>query len=267
MPFCDMHTHTVFSFDGENFVSSLCSDALKENIRAVAMTEHMDFFDGRDYAYYGLFEENRYKAVLKARALYPSIEIFYGIELGQPHYDPLGTADFLKGRSFDIILGSIHDLRGGRTIYSLRCRDMKECDRIMEEYFYEIGLMLEAFDFDVLAHLDYPARVFPCMGKEASLKRYDGLILPILEKCAGKGVALEINTAGTDKWLGRPGPDIWVLEAFKKAGGERVTMGSDSHRPGCCGRGFKEAESMLREAGLAGCLVYYKGRRALPWVI
>ena len=49
----------------------------------------------------------------------------------------------------------------------------------------------------------------------------------------------------------RPGPDRWILEEYRRLGGERVSFGSDAHRAAeDIGRGAAVYRDYLRALGL-----------------
>ena len=69
-------------------------------------------------------------------------------------------------------------------------------------------------------------------------------------------MALELNTTGMRRWMGKPGGEAWILEAFRSFGGRRVTCGSDAHFPRHVGFGAREVCAILRENGFDNITVY-----------
>lgn len=264
MALCDLHTHTYYSFDGHIRPFDLCAEARRHGLFGVAMSEHYDFYADDSHVYYQLFEDGRDPMLERLRSLYgSSLKIWKGIELGQPHYNLKRYRELMRRADFDFIIGSIHDLPPHENIYraGAACRSQDDCDRIFESYFEEMTKMIEACDFDILAHLDYPVRVMGGAFREApELQRYESLIRPILRLCAEKDIALEVNTAGLHKWQKRPGPGVWVLEAYKAYGGEKITLGSDAHRRIHVARGLDWAADMIREAGFDQ-ITYFEQRK------
>ena len=263
IPACDMHTHTVFSFDGRVLPFDLCSDAVKEGVAVLAITEHYDFFTDRKYNYYNRFRKERLESVERMKGLFGGrLKILNGIELGQPHYDMDDYGKVMAADDYDVVIGSIHDLRRTpSSIYDMKYRDQADCDSVFEEYFHEMNLMVDSCDFDILAHLDYPIRVMDGAFKaKPDLSGYKSLIVPILEKCVEKNIALEVNTAGTRKWINSPGPALWILKEYRRLGGGMLTMGSDAHRKGHCAWRFSEAFELIKEAGFDRT-VYFEKRQ------
>ena len=71
----------------------------------------------------------------------------------------------------------------------------------------------------------------------------------VIEHAADKGMAVEINTAGCDRLLGRPYISQDLLNYCAKVK-TPVVVGSDAHTPGQIGRHFNIAEQMLEKAGI-----------------
>lgn len=262
MPICDLHTHTVYSFDGKAFPKKLCASAEEKGLLGLAITEHYDFFLNNEYIYYDCFAKERNNSFEHLASLYSNrLKIWKGIELGQPHYDIKRYQKVLSREKFDIIIGSIHNTRDGVSIFDRHYNNQKECDQLFEAYFAEMREMCEKCDFDVLGHLDYPIRVMgSCFERDTSLIDYRHMIIPVLELCVQKGIALEINTAGMRKWLGIPGPALWVLKEYKALGGKMITIGSDAHIDRHCAWGFKQAAELAHGAGFSD-MVYFEGRK------
>ena len=59
----------------------------------------------------------------------------------------------------------------------------------------------------------------------------------------------------------RPGPDRWILEEYRRLGGERVSFGSDAHRAAeDIGRGAAVYRDYLRALGFDH-LTVFRGRK------
>ena len=262
MAYCDLHTHSYYSFDGKIHPFDLCHTARRHGLFGVAMSEHYDFYADDSFIYYNMFAEGRDPMLARMRSLYgDSLKIWKGIELGQPHYNLKSYRQLMRNLKCDLIIGSIHDLPPKENIYRIDYRSQADCDRVFECYFAEMTKMIEACDFDILAHLDYPVRVMGgAFEHPPELQRYESLIRPILRTCAEREIALEVNTAGLHKWQKRPGPGVWVLEAYKAYGGQYITMGSDAHRIEHVARGFDWAADMIRQAGFDR-ITYFEQRK------
>ena len=106
----DMHTHTDNSPDGTHSTMFMCETAMLKGLRAIAFTDHYDFTQFEELNYkkrssYAFFDMAKARAAFTGRLL-----VLTGIELGEPTYDEGFAAEALK-RDYDIVLGSIHNLR------------------------------------------------------------------------------------------------------------------------------------------------------------
>ncbi len=263
MAFCDMHTHTVYSDDAYCLTLPLCRRAAERGLHAIALTEHCDFFPDGLLRHYNVFKEKSEARIAQAREeLGAGLKILKGIELGQPHINPKLTAEFMAENEFDVVISSLHHLRGIINIHDMVFAGQDECDKTFEEYFTEMAVMASQCDFNILGHIDYPVRYMrPAFTRDISLIYYRELIRPVLKTCAEKGIAVEVNTAGMRRWLGVPGPAAWVFADFRELGGRYVTIGSDAHSVHHCASGFEEAKRLLSAAGFDKT-VYFENREA-----
>jgi HisJ family histidinol phosphate phosphatase len=117
----DLHTHTIFSVDGEADMEASCRAAVERGLGAVAFCEHYDilppgmsdpgypphFMDDRTY--YVLHEARMLEKLALCRAEFAGrLQIVYGVELGQALFDPAAAEAFTRARRFDFILGAQH---------------------------------------------------------------------------------------------------------------------------------------------------------------
>lgn len=245
----DLHTHTWYSADARCNVDELCAAAAAKGLSAVAMTEHYDY--GEETAYYELRHPRRMAELAAAKKAWEGkLEVLCGIELGQPHLCPQQAKAFANSGDFDVVIGSLHDLRPGKSIYHDLPVDTPEaCDALYAAFFEEARELVRNCDVDVFGHYDYPLRVMEQAGVAPNMERWKGRMLPFLRDLAESGIALELNTCGLRRWMGRTAGEAWILEAFRKYGGTRVTIGSDAHFTRHVGFGVRETCAVLRENG------------------
>ncbi len=114
--------------------------------------------------------------------------------------------------------------------------------------------------FDILAHLDVPARVGSEVYGGYDPRPFESLIRPVLAACIAGGIALEVNSAALRRKakLLNPGPP--VVRWYAEMGGRLVTLGSDAHRPDHVGADLEAALEAVRDAGL-GHLTHFENRR------
>lgn len=252
---CDLHIHSQYSFDGCASLEEIRRSAIAQGVDILALTDHCDMLDGPEgISAYLACEEARKEAYEQLDKTGP--QILYGVEIGNPHEFPERTRDFLKGREFDFIIGSVHFLPDGSDIYKLPYRTPEEIDLMFRQHFLSMQALAAYGGFDTLAHLDYPIRKLRGKIPNTSMLAYRDLIEPVLELLVQKNIALEINTRGTYDWQNRVGPEDWVLKRYREMGGRYVTIGSDAHVTRYVGAGFAEAAAALKRTGFDSYTIY-----------
>ena len=262
MFFSDLHTHTWLSLDGTERVDELCEAALRQGLSAIALTDHWDGFPPgiRDVGYAPHFMDSRDFWTLHGDKLYPEIEaareryagrlrILYGVELGQPQFDPVETRTFLDTHKFDFVLASEHLNSESKDYYSLDYAQL-DIDALMRECFELELAVVRSGVADALAHIDQPVRLMRGMAFDISLVQYREQIAELLREMVVCGVALEINTHGLRNWYHRVSPPEWVLPLYRELGGELITTGSDAHQASDVGAGIREARALAESYGL-----------------
>lgn len=246
----DMHTHTDNSQDGNHSATYMAEIAESNGIAALAFTDHceVDVFyrDGFDRrAKQSYFEVSKTRSAFSGR-----LEILRGIELAQPHYEPELAEKIINMQQYDVIIGSIHNLRGREDFYYMTSFDGINVEDMINEYYDEIIGMLEWGNFDVLAHITYPFRyIFNILGYVEDINKYSKKVDELLKLCAEKDKALEINMGGLKYPINLPSPTLETVKRFKELGGRLVSVGSDSHYAERIGFGIPQAYEIAREAG------------------
>ena len=110
--------------------------------------------------------------------------------------------------------------------------------------------------FDVLAHIDYPLRVMKHGDYVPSFDHYMDRVEQVLRACIDHGYALELNAAGLGGWMKKVGPPQDILYEYRRMGGERISIGSDSHALDNVGRGFDDCVKNARNAGFTSVTVF-----------
>lgn len=256
----DLHVHTDNSFDGNHSATFFCEKAEFKELRAIAFTDHCEvdsFKDNHQYEkriFQAFFEVAKVRSAFRGRVL-----VLNGIELGQPAYDPATADDIISRYDYDLIIGSIHNLRGREDFYFMETFSPEEVDGLLKEYFDEIINMLKWGNFDVLAHLTYPLRYFYSKaGISVSLNDYKKQIDEILTLTAKKDIALEINTGGLRQPLNKLQPEVDVLKRYKELGGKLVTVGSDAHFADHLAKDIDKAYEASLKAGFDQIVFFQK---------
>lgn len=261
MYYVDYHTHSHCSPDGSVPVREMAERAAALGLDELCITDHADLLDGggkRTFSYdWGPVKRELCEA---RKAVKGRLRLQFGIELGEAPVSPADARAVLAGApELDFVLGSVHNMteaRGGTDFYYLSYETPEDCFRALDDYFESLGELVKLDAWDSFAHLIYPLRYMGKAGEQAGLAPYRDRIAALLRALAQSGRSLEVNTCRgrtLEEW--RP-----VLELYRDRGGERVTVGSDAHRPQDVGAGIPEAYELLRETGFR-YLTVYRGRR------
>lgn len=246
----DLHTHTDNSQDGNHSAMYMAEIAEQNGIECLAFTDHceVDVFykDGFDRrAMQSYLEISKAKVAFKGR-----LDILRGIELAQPHYEEELAKKIINAQKYDVVIGSIHNLRGQEDFYYMKSFDGVNIEDMINEYYDEILNMLQWGDFDILAHITYPFRyIFNICGYVEDINKYSKKVDEILKLCAEKDKALEINMGGLKYPINLPSPNVDTIKRYKELGGKLVSVGSDSHYAERIGFGIPRAYEIAREAG------------------
>ena len=256
----DNHVHTQWSWDAPAEASMVrsCEQALAAGVPAVAFTDHLDFtvstggdqiaaehIDPRPYARMHVLDVPGYLAtVQECRQRYPDLRILTGAEIGEAHLWAASARAVVARAGFDRILGSLHSIPfdGELTPADDLFRRMP-ADEVMRLYFAELLRLVEGSDiFQVLAHLDFPRRMWPRTAAPYDERAFEPEIRAVLRALAASGRILEVNTKS-------PLASPELLGWWREAGGTAVSFGSDAHQPWRVGDRFKLAVNVVEAVG------------------
>ena len=259
--YADCHIHSRYSFDSKTKISDICKAAIDNGLRAVTITDHCEICVAGDKNKYWSFRSMKrsHDAACSAAKHYVGrLEIYAGIELGQPHHHPETAKKVLEQCEYDFVLASVHYLRDRRDFYYLDYITENDPYEVYEQYLNEVAEVVAMGCFDSLAHISYPLRyIIGRSGIDFDESRFYDKYDSILSELAQKEKALEINTAG-----GRSNPfvvpDDRILRRFRELGGKYITLGSDAHRAAGVGGSMAEGAKMARDAGFDRVVYYSK---------
>lgn len=254
----DLHTHSDNSPDGRHNAMLLCEYAERYGLRALAITDHCEcsaYYSDR----YNVSSRQAFFEVSKAKAVFlGKLVVLAGVELGQPLQDP-GAADAVLRTRYDFVLASLHNLAGEPDFYEMDYTQPEhEPDAMLRRYFDELLAVARWGRFDSLAHLTYPLRYMPG-GFSRDLSPYAEQIDEILRVLVQSDKALELNTSRLWQEPFCAMPDEAILRRYRELGGERLTVGSDSHDAHQIGAGVEAGMELARACGFR-CLTLYQGR-------
>jgi len=256
--FFDYHVHSDFSSDSSMKMDECIECAIKMGISELCFTDHLDI----DYPGENIFELDykKYQNSLDdIKKRYGNrIKIKTGIEIGlQIHIvDKINT--FLHNKEFDFIIGSIHAVNE-KELHSGDFYKNKSKFQAYSEYFEYLHECIKKFNnFDVLGHMDIVKRYGDYKDIGLLYSDYREIIDSILKELISTNRGIEINTSGIRYSLGSPHPTIDILKAYKRLGGEIITVGSDSHKTSHLAAHFHNTYEMLRECDFKYITSYNK---------
>jgi histidinol-phosphatase (PHP family) len=259
-PPLDSHVHTEWSWDApaEASMARTCEQALAVGLPGVAFTDHLDFITWTDedqisatdldpdrYPRMRSLDVPGYLATLEeCRQRYPDLRILSGAEIGEAHLWGASAAAVVGRAGFDRVLGSVHAFPFGRRLTAADelFRQMPAPD-VMRRYLAEVLQLIEGSNvFEVLAHLDFPRRMWPRSAGPYNERAFEDEYRAILAALAASDRVLEVNTKS-------PLVSAELVGWWREAGGRAVSFGSDAHQPWRVGDKFKLAVDLVETAG------------------
>ncbi len=256
------HTHSDFSCDCHATMADMCRAAIDQGIAELGFTEHYDLVQGESPECRDSFRLEAWAAELaRCRAEFAGqLTLRAGIELGEPHRYAAEARALLARYPFDYALGSLH-WAGPDSIFDLAYFKRLPAAEAYGRYFTELEQMARLGGFDILSHLDVPVRAGFGVYGGYDPRDYEADIRPVLQACIDNGLALDLNSAALRSRPNMLTPNVDILRWYAEMGGERVTLGSDAHRPEQVSAGLEEALAAARAAGLK-YLTFFEQRQA-----
>ncbi|MFL5679558.1 MAG: histidinol-phosphatase HisJ family protein [Chloroflexota bacterium] len=230
----DAHLHTDLSPDSDVPIDVYAAAAAERGIAELLITDHVDF-DARDPAFeYSTFEA-RERSVREAAERWAGhgVAIRFGAELTFNRRWENDIRAHVAAHRYDYTIGSVHDwpdspYRPERVATWARGRGLAE---LVGPYLDEVTAAARSGLFDTIGHLDVVKRYLWAHAPEGTFRAMPELLEPALEALVETGTALEVNTSGLRQQPGETYPTAATVARFRELGGERVTTGSDAHRP------------------------------------
>ena len=269
----DCHSHSVNS-DGFNTVDELCQRAIELALGGITVTDHANM------NYYN--EKKTYPSIIRslkdteeaAKKYEGKLRVLKGIELGEYGVAPKKAEEVLSIGGYDAILGSVHlvpkagwSLTYNRIDFRCTMTDA-EIYEYIDCYFDLLSETVDAFDFDILAHIHCPVRyITGVWGRESNIMLFEDKISEILEKIVKRKIALEVNTAYLTDQNGNYNFSLdKIVSLYKRLGGTMVTLGSDTHNTENVARNFADAVKLLKSCGFESAY-YFENRRPVEYKI
>lgn len=276
MKLIDCHTHTQFSVDSEADLGMCAERADRLGLAAYAVTDHCEcnswypaehYSDGDDmhdsYRYKDCFLDSVAAVTALKEKYNGKLNLICGVEMGQPQAAPEAAAFINADERVDLIIGSLHQIRGEKDFYYIDYMDLGT-DKIydlLERYFMELNEMCRTNSFDVLGHLTYCLRYMKQRhGIEPDISRFDDIIADSFRTLAQNGKGIEINTSGLRQGFGETFPNLRYTKLFREMGGEIISVGSDAHTAEDIGKNVRDGIEIAKAAGFTR-IAYFKKRQ------
>jgi histidinol-phosphatase (PHP family) len=248
----DVHIHTAYSIDSSMPVDAACGKAIKAGFKGITVTDHLDidypgYEDEPDIDFYEYMKD---LAAVQER-YHNRLTVFRGIEIGyQPHV-LTRNIEIAAAHDFDFIISSVHVI-GRKDPYNGNFYESMTQKEAYSTALQETITCINDFtNFDIIGHYDYIARYGPYENNTMYYKDYSDYLDIIFKMLISSGKGLEINTSTYKPKIASATPlfDIEVIKAYRRAGGEIITLGSDAHDPEHIGYRFEHYRQILLECG------------------
>lgn len=258
----DLHSHSKHSADAKNTVMGMCRAAKEMGLAVYAITDHCEFvsYEWDDTAT-RIRRSFRDTTVARERLhdCQSNFLILRGVELGSVLENVYEAERLVKMLSFDMIIGSVHNLIGRDDFAFLDYRT-ENVEELLKDYFDQMYDLCCWGIFDTLGHITYPLRyIVGEHGFTVNLDNYKEQIDKILSYQVQHSKAIEINTSGLRQKYGKTFPELDLVKRFRELGGEYVTIGSDAHCEEDIAKGIEEGIAIAKEAGFDR-ITYYNNR-------
>jgi histidinol-phosphatase (PHP family) len=188
------------------------------------------------------------------------VEVLCGIEAEVfPDETHMASMDLvLNEYPFDFVLGSMH---AHCRSFAIWCKQNKvKTDALkIDSYFRMLIDGVHSGRYDSMSHPDV-IRTYGVVEHFNPLE-HEEVIRDFLEALVEADVCMEVNTSGLTKGDFEVQPDPIILD-WASALGVKLTIGSDSHRPGSVGQFFDSVLPMLHSMGFRK-LHYFRKRKRI----
>ena len=257
----DSHLHTDQSFDSQVPIDVYGALAAERGIAELAITDHIDF-DPRWPNFNPDPRAREFIVRAAAERWAPhGVAIRFGLEVSYESRREDEIREHLRAHHYDFVIGSVHvgtdsPYHASRVASWVAGRSL---DEIVAPSFDEITAAARSGLFDTIGHLDSIKRYLLPHVTPAQLAERPDLYEPVLRALVESGTGLEVNTSGLRQRAAETYPSGAVVAQFQRLGGQRLTAGSDAHRPSWFAHGLDAAYRIAADAGFAD-LAFRRGR-------
>jgi histidinol-phosphatase (PHP family) len=255
----DYHLHTAVTVDGNMTEYEACERAIALGIREIAFTNHV-MLDQAKYRITAAAFTQHWKNIQVCQSRYPELTIRLGIEMD--YYpgreseisEKIKSYEELVDRPFDLILGAIHDIRGGffsNKVEAVGFFKDRDIIAIYREYFELATHAARSQLFDIMAHPDLIKKYTHQLTPPVPWECYADQVEAFLDVLVSSEVGIEINTKGLKLPIQEPYPSDRFLEHYlarvRGLGKEPIiTIGSDAHQAQNVGYGIMQVKQSLQ---------------------
>lgn len=260
--FIDYHIHSCFSFDSEEKMDNICNTAISRGITEIALTDHLDIYENKEYSYM-LNCEEWYAQLLEIKEKYKDkLKVKLGIEVGTPQHNKIEYEKFYHKYPLDFIIGSIHNMDNDIDVSDYKFNIIDYND-VYENYNKHLMELSKYYEFDVMGHLTYPSRYIENQtGIIPDTKKYQDFYIELFHILTERGKGIELNTSGIARGGNTIMPPLWLIKLYRKSGGEIITTGTDAHIAAQVGSTVEISKSLLKEAGFNYYTIFSKHKPA-----
>ena len=248
----DTHIHTEYSSDSQMKIQDALERVKKSGI-GVTITEHLDlrFPTGEDFT----FDIDKY---FNDYDKYKNSKFMLGVEMGMQQCCLEENRGVVDNYPFDYIIGSIH-VAEGEDIFNSMFYEGKTKKEAFEKYFSSMVDCVKKYNFiDSLGHIDYISRYATFKDNEIHYNEFNEYINEVLKAIVNNEKVIELNTKRLSNKEAYNNL-INIYRAYKQAGGEYVTIGSDAHNAEDIGKNFVLANTICEVCNLEA--VYFRNRK------
>lgn len=248
----DYHVHSGLLDHTKDDIGSIVENANQLGFEEIAITEHFVWTSiinpriGEDT----LFVEQSqipndgrkttdlqsYMSAIEQISRRYKMKILKGLEVDYFSQYENEIREVLDRYRFDILLGSCHYifdenkpekeryLHVGLNDQLKSFIEQYGVERVYQLYFENVKNGVASGLFDYMAHLDFLKKALPDYSHEKAFS----YMVPILRLMIRERVGLEINLKGINR-LQEPFPSHDIIDEYRRLGGRKISIGSDSH--------------------------------------
>lgn len=245
--------------------------AIRAGLDSICFTEHVDpDFPPTEEPFDFMIDFDAYEAEFqRLYGIYgDQIRLFHGIELGiQPHLKDTCAGLYDRyGARYDYIIHSTHVVDRLDPYYGAYFASYRDPKEAVKHYFRIMLRNLQVFrDYQSVGHLDYICRYEPAPRTPFLYEDYKDVIDPVLIHIIEQDKCLEVNTAGWKYGMEDPNPNRQILLRYRQLGGNKITIGSDGHKPDQLAYDYHRLPGFLKDLGFDSYLFFEKKKaREIP---